>query len=39
VLSQITIGDDAKLPGGIRPDELRDYVRGLIDRLARLAHP
>ena len=39
VLSQITIGDDAKLPGGVPPAELRDYLRGLIDRLARLAHP
>jgi hypothetical protein len=39
VLSQITIGDDANLPGGVPPAELRDYLRGLIDRLVRLAHP
>jgi nucleotidyltransferase AbiEii toxin of type IV toxin-antitoxin system len=39
VLSQVTIGDDAKLPGGAPPAELREYLRGLIDRLARLAHP
>jgi hypothetical protein len=39
VLSQISIGDDAALPGGVAPGELRDYLRGLIDRLARLAHP
>ncbi len=39
VLSQITIGDEATIPGGVTPRELRDYLRGLIDRLARLAHP
>jgi hypothetical protein len=39
VLSQMTIGDEATLPGGVAPSELRDYLRGLIDRLARLAHP
>ena len=39
VLSQITIGGEATLPGGVAPEELREYVRGLIDRLARLAHP
>ncbi len=39
VLSEITIGDQAVLPGGVAPAELREYVRGLIDRLARLAHP
>jgi hypothetical protein len=39
VLSQITIGDEAAIPGGVSPTELRDYLRGLIDRLARLAHP
>jgi len=39
VLSQITIGDDAVLPGGVAPAELRGYLRDLIDRLARLAHP
>ena len=39
VLSQITIGDEARLPGRVPPAELRDYLRGLIDRLVRLAHP
>jgi len=39
VLSQITIGDATTLPGGVPPAELREYLRGLIDRLVRLAHP
>jgi hypothetical protein len=39
VLSQITIGDDATLPGGVAPADLREYLRGLIDRLVRQAHP
>ena len=39
VLSQITIGDGASLPGGVTPADLRDYLRGLIDRLVRLGHP
>jgi hypothetical protein len=39
VLSQISIGDEATIPGGLAAGDLRDYLRGLIDRLARLAHP
>jgi hypothetical protein len=39
VLSQISIGDDAAIPGGATQRELRLYLDGLIDRLARLAHP
>ena len=39
VLSQITIGDDASLPGGVSPAELREYLAGLVDRLVGLAHP
>jgi hypothetical protein len=39
VLSQIAIGEEAALPGGVSPSELRDYLNGLVDRLARLAHP
>jgi hypothetical protein len=39
VLSRITIGDEAPLPGGVAPADLRDYLRGLVDRLARLALP
>jgi hypothetical protein len=38
VLSQITIGE-ADLPGGVGPAELREYLDGLVDRLARLARP
>jgi hypothetical protein len=39
VLSQITIGDGAAIPGGGEPKTLRDYLAGLVDRLARIAHP
>ena len=39
VLSQIAIGDDADLPGGVGPAELREYLNDLVDRLARLARP
>ncbi len=39
VLSQITIGDEASLPGGVAPADLRDYLRSLVDRLVRLARP
>jgi Nucleotidyl transferase AbiEii toxin, Type IV TA system len=39
VLSQITIGDEATLPGEVAPSDLRDYLRGLVDRLVRLARP
>ena len=39
VLSQITIGDEASLPGDVTPAELRDYLRSLVDRLVRLARP
>jgi len=39
VLSQISVSDDASLPGGVAPGELRDYLSDLIDRLTRLAHP
>jgi hypothetical protein len=39
VLSQVVIGDEANLPGSVTPPELRGYLAGLIDRLARLAHP
>jgi hypothetical protein len=39
VLSQITIGEDTDLPGGVGPAELREYLDGLVDRLARLARP
>ncbi len=39
VLSQITIGDDAGIPGGASPAELRRFLSDLIARLARLAFP
>jgi hypothetical protein len=39
VLSQIEIGDDARIPGGISPPELRAFLEDLIARLTRLAHP
>jgi hypothetical protein len=39
ILSQIQIGGDARVPGGISPSELRDFALDLERRLARLAHP
>ena len=39
VLSQISIGDDAVIPGGATPSELRSFLSDLIVRLARLAFP
>ena len=39
VLSQIEIGDDARLPGGVSVPELRSYLVGLQDRLTRMALP
>ena len=39
VLSQISIGDGARIPGGGAPAELRRYLRDLVDRLAALARP
>ncbi|WP_170319242.1 nucleotidyl transferase AbiEii/AbiGii toxin family protein [Polyangium spumosum] len=39
VLSDIQIGDDASLPGGVAVTELRAFIESLISRLTRLAHP
>lgn len=39
ILSEIRIGDDARIPGGEPAPELRRYLESLIDRLARLAFP
>jgi hypothetical protein len=39
VLTQITIGDGAKIPGNIPAAELRTYVSELCSRLTRLAYP
>lgn len=39
VLSQITVGPDARIPSGITPDELRAFLEDLVSRLTRLAWP
>ena len=39
VLSQIVIGDDARLPEGVSPEVLRQYLRDLENRLAGMAFP
>ena len=39
VLSQIRIGEEAELPGGVEPAALGEYLERLQHRLARMAHP
>ena len=39
VLSQVEIGDEASLPGGVPASELREYLEDLRSRLLRLALP
>lgn len=39
VLSDIRIGEDAPIPGGVPAAELRRYLENLVHRLARLAFP
>jgi hypothetical protein len=39
VLSQIEIGKDAVVPGEVSLENLRRYLKGLIDRLSHLAFP
>jgi hypothetical protein len=39
VLSQIEIGDDARLPAGVSVRALRAYLRDLQNRLAKMAFP
>lgn len=39
VLSQIEIGEDARLPGGASVAGLRRYLQDLISRLSRMAYP
>lgn len=39
VLSQIRVGDDARVPAGVTPAELRAFLVDLQSRLARLAFP
>ncbi len=38
ILSQMTIGEDARIPGST-PSELRSFISAFIARLARLAFP
>jgi hypothetical protein len=39
VLSQVEVGEDADVPGGFTPDDLRRALRDWQARLARLAFP
>jgi predicted nucleotidyltransferase component of viral defense system len=39
LLSEIQIGDDARIPGGIAPAQLREFIADLIRRFSRLAYP
>ncbi len=39
ILSEIRIGEDASLPGGAEPSEVRGFLSDLEKRLARIAHP
>ena len=39
VLSQMKLGQDLVPPGGVSREELSEYLKGLIDRLARRAFP
>jgi predicted nucleotidyltransferase component of viral defense system len=39
VLSEVTIGDDARLPGDVSVSELRAYLADLVGRLSRRAYP
>jgi len=39
VLSQISIGDDARIPGDLSVAEVRAYLAELTARLARIAYP
>jgi hypothetical protein len=39
VLSQISIGEEARVPGAVTVPELRRYLQDLIDRLVSLARP
>jgi hypothetical protein len=39
VLSQISIGAEARIPGGGSAADLRQYLRDLVDRLVTLARP
>jgi hypothetical protein len=39
LLSEVSIPDDIALPAGVTPEELRVYVKGLVDRLLLIAAP
>lgn len=39
LLDQVAIPDGMTLPGGVPPNELRAWLRALVVRLRRLAHP
>jgi len=39
VLSQVTVGDDAAIPGGVSPADLQAFLADLIARLTRLSFP
>jgi hypothetical protein len=39
VLSQISIGEDARVPGAIPAPELKAWLQTLIDRLVRAGLP
>lgn len=39
ILSEIEIGDDASIPGGVPVTDLRDFLQELVARLGRLAYP
>jgi aryl-alcohol dehydrogenase-like predicted oxidoreductase len=39
VLSEVEIGDDAFIPGGMSTAQLRKYLKSLERRLARWAYP
>jgi predicted nucleotidyltransferase component of viral defense system len=39
VLSEIRVGDDARIPGGVSAPELREFIDGLRSRMARLGFP
>ena len=39
VLSQITIGESVRLPGGVSSSDVREYLARLVARLGRMALP
>ena len=39
VMSQLEIGEDASPPGGLSPQELREYLDDLVRRLSEMAYP